>query len=174
MKRSLAALAQTAGLTALLLAGGALAAAPAHADITRCVGAVEVPGASACWTSPRFDHIGLQRETAATIPVVCYGLGCLGTELQVYRPTDQVGGRFTAVTYMGNTYTVYRPTANQQYVVTSNSSTFRPVQGLEQLLVAVALDAAQRRRRPASSLRGVAAGGPPSGVTGCSRSGTHV
>ncbi|MGB8651308.1 MAG: hypothetical protein WCD35_11665 [Mycobacteriales bacterium] len=47
------------------------------ADVTRCVGAVETPGAFACYTSPRFDHIGLTRTTVATVPVA------------VYRPTDQ-------------------------------------------------------------------------------------
>lgn len=144
MKRSFAVLAQLSALTGLLLGAGALTANPAHADITRCVGAVDVPGASACWTSPRFDHIGLERETVATIPVICYAVGCMGSELQVFRPSEQVSGRFTAVTYFGNTYTVYRPTADQQYVVTSNSSTFTPAEVVQQLLVAVALDAARQ------------------------------
>lgn len=131
-------------LVASALAGGALAgsAGPAAADTTRCVGAIGIPGAFACYTSPRTDHIGLDKSQVATVPVVCYGLGCTGAELQVYVPGDQVGGRFTAVSYLGKTFTVYRPTGEQPYVLASGGS-FTPVEEAQVLLLSAALDAAQ-------------------------------
>lgn len=145
MTRSAALLARTTAVTTALAAGmlGAtvLAPAAAHADITRCVGAVQTPGAYACYTSPRFDHIGLDRASVATVPVFCYAIGCTGSQLVLFEPGDNVGGRFTSVTYIGNTYTVYRPTDAKPFVVTSNSSTFQPAEDVQQLLIAVALDA---------------------------------
>jgi hypothetical protein len=141
MTRSAARLAVTATATALLAGGGALTAGAAHADTTRCIGAVGVPGAFACYTSPRFDHIGLDRSEVSTVPVVCYGLGCTDTELKVFVPADQVGGRFTAVSYFGKTYTVYRPTSEQPYVIASGG-TFTPVEEVQVLLLSGLLDAA--------------------------------
>ena len=131
----------TATAAVVALVGGGLAA-PAVADITRCVGAVETPGAFACYTSPRFDHIGLERTTVATVPVVCYGVGCTESELQVFLPDDQVGGRFTSVQYLGNSYAVYRPTGQQPYVATSSAKAFTPVEEAEVLALSAALDAA--------------------------------
>lgn len=128
-------------LTALAL-GSLAAAGPALADITRCVGAVGTDGAYACYTSPRFDHIGLGRETIATIPVVCYGVGCTSPTFAVFVPSDKVDGRFTAVEYAGNTYTVYRPTGAQPYVLTSNAGTFTPAEQAQVLVLAALLDAA--------------------------------
>jgi len=141
MTRSAARLAVTVTATALLAGGGVLTAGAAPADITRCVGAVETPGAFACYTSPRFDHIGLDRTEVSTVPVVCYGLGCTQHELQVFVPDDKVGGRFTAVSYLGRTYTVYRPTSEQPYVIASDGP-FTPVEQAQVLLLSAALDAA--------------------------------
>ena len=141
MKRSVAVLVQSSALALGITVGGVAGAGAAHADITRCVGAVDTPGAFACYTSPRFDHIGLDRQEVGTVPVVCYGLGCTATELQVFVPSDQVGGRFTAVSYLGKTFTVYRPTGEQPYVIASNGS-FTPVQEAQVLLLSAALDAA--------------------------------
>lgn len=129
-------------LTAGLTVGAALGASPASADITRCVGAVDTPGAFACYTSPRFDHIGLARTTVATVPVVCYGVGCTSASQATFVPDEQVGGRFTAVSYLGHTYTVYRPTGAQPYVLTSSSPSFDPVEQVQVLALAAALDAA--------------------------------
>ena len=115
----------------------------ANADVTRCVGAVGVPGASACYTSPRTDHIGLVVESFGAVPVVCYGLGCTGATLLVYAPGGEVGGRFTTVSYLGNSYTVYRPADGQPYVVKNNSGSFQPVEDVQKLLIQVALDASR-------------------------------
>jgi len=142
MKRSLLLLAKTSALTLALLGAGAVSAGAAHADITRCVGAVDTPGAFACWTSPRFDHIGLERETLATMPVVCYGYGCTAGELQFFVPGGEVGGRFIAVSYLDKTYTVYRPTSAQPYIIASGG-TFTPAQEAQVLLLAGALAATE-------------------------------
>ena len=132
-----------AAATSLAGAGlAAVAAAPASADITRCVGAVQTPGAFACYTSPRFNNSGFQRTTLLDFPVVCYGLGCTSGELTAYQPADSVSGRFTAVSYLGHTYTVYRPAGSQPYVLTSDNPRLDPVVTVEVLALASALDAA--------------------------------
>ncbi|MCU1599372.1 MAG: hypothetical protein JWO22_81 [Frankiales bacterium] len=127
--------------TAFVLAPGL--SGTARADVTRCVGATGVPGASACYTSPRTDHIGLVTTSLGAVPVVCYGLGCTGATLLVYAPGGDVSGRFSQVTYLGNTYTVYRPAEGQPYVVKNNSGSFQPVEDVQELLIQVALDASQ-------------------------------
>lgn len=134
----------TAGLacgfaTATALIG--VGVSPAAADVTRCVGAVATPGAFACYTSPRFDHAGLDRTKVATVPEVCYGLGCTSTQLIDYTPTDTFAGRFTAVSYLGHSYTVYRPTAAQPYVITSDNPRISPLEAAEVLALSSALDA---------------------------------
>ena len=130
----------TAGIASALLTGGLLTASAAHADTTRCIGAVDVPGAFACYTSPRTDHIGLDKAEVASVPEVCYGLGCTSPMLMIYVPSDQVGGRFTAVSYFGKTYTVYRPTGQQPYIIASGG-TFTPAEQAEVLALSTALDA---------------------------------
>lgn len=133
----------TSGALATGLALGALAAAaPARADIVRCVGAIDVPGAYACYTSPRFDHVGLGTTAVATVPVVCYGIGCTQPQLLVYVPDGDVNGRFTAVMYLGHSYTVYRPTGAQPYVITSDNPLLTPADESEVLVISAALDAA--------------------------------
>jgi hypothetical protein len=141
MKRLVAVLAQSSALALGLTVAGVAGAGAAHADITRCVGAVETPGAYACYTSPRFDHLGLERRSVATLPVVCYGLACTGAELKIFVPDDEVGGRFTSISYLGHAYTVSRPTPDQPYLVTSDNQRFVPVTDVEKVLVATAIDA---------------------------------
>lgn len=115
----------------------------AHADITRCVGAVGVEGAHACYTSPRTDHAGLVVDSLGSVPVVCYGVGCTGAELLYYAPGGTVGGRVTAVSYLGSTYTVYRPADGQPYVVKTSASGLQPANDVQALLISVALDASK-------------------------------
>ncbi|MCU1599371.1 MAG: hypothetical protein JWO22_80 [Frankiales bacterium] len=133
-------LARVLAVSAVAAGALALGAGPASADTTRCVGATSTPGAFACYTSPRTDHIGLDKAQVATVPVVCYGLGCTSTELTAYVPGDKVGGRFTAVSYLGRTYTVYRPTGEQPYIIASGGA-FTPAEQLQVLLLSAALDA---------------------------------
>jgi hypothetical protein len=140
MTRPLVLLARAAALSTAALAVGVLGAGSAQADTTRCIGAVDTPGAFACYTSPRTDHIGLDKSQLADVPVVCYGLGCTAPVLNVYVPSDQVGGRFTAVFYNGKTYTVYRPTSAQPYVIASGGS-FTPAEQAQVLALSTALDA---------------------------------
>ena len=128
----------TASTVALVAAGTALAAAPAQADVTRCVGAVGTSGGFACYTSPRFDHAGADQQSVGAVPVVCYGLGCTQEQLEVPLPSDTVGGRFTSVSYLGHTYTVYRPAAGQPYLLTSTN----PRAGALTMVQVMALEAA--------------------------------
>ncbi len=123
---------------AVLATGALLPAGAAHADVTRCVGAVATPGAFACYTSPRFDHLGADQQAVAAVPAVCYGLGCTQEQLEVPLPSDTAGGRFTAVSYLGHSYTVYRPTAGQPYVLSSTN----PRTGALTTLQVLALEAA--------------------------------
>ena len=133
------------GIGALLLAtagvvGGSVG--PAAADITRCIGFVQTPGAFACYTSPRFNQSGFQQTDVAAFPVVCYAVGCTGSVLWAYMPSDYINGRFTSVYYLGHTYTVYRPASNQPYVLTSDNQRLDPVTEAEVLALSSALDAA--------------------------------
>jgi hypothetical protein len=125
--------------TAGVVGGGVGTAA---ADVTRCVGAVETPGAFACYTSPRFNQSGFQKTDVAEFPVVCYGLGCSGSELWAYSPNDDyTTGRFTTVFYLDHTYTVYRPASSQPYIVTSDNPRLDPVTSLQVMALSAALDA---------------------------------
>jgi len=118
-------------------------AGPASADITRCIGAVETPGAFVCYTSPRFNQSGFQQTDVATFPVVCYGLGCSGSVLWAYSPNDDyIGGRFTSVYYLGHSYAVYRPAASQPYLLTSDNTRLDPLTQAQVLALSAALDAA--------------------------------
>ena len=149
MKRLCSRLAVTAAATAAGV--GALAAvltAPAAADgfssgdKVRCVGAVQTPGAFACYTSPRFDHVGLAQEDVADFPVVCYGIGCTTDELVLYSPDQTFAGRFIAVSYLGHSYTVYRPDSAQPYILTSDNPRLDPVTEAEVMLLEASLTAA--------------------------------
>jgi hypothetical protein len=115
---------------------------PAGADTTRCVGAVQTPGAFACYTSPRWDNAGLERESVATFPTICYGLGCTATDFHVFAPGDEVDGRYTSVFYLGHSYTVYRPAATQPFVLTSDNPRLDDATTLQVLALSAALDAA--------------------------------
>jgi hypothetical protein len=128
---------------ALATVGTALTGLPAQADVTRCVGAVGTPGAFACYTSPRFDHAGADQRSVADVPAVCYGLGCTREQLEVPLPSDTVGGRFTAVSYLGHSYTVFRPAAGQPYVLTSTNPRFGALTTAQVLALEAALTAAQ-------------------------------
>ena len=141
------------GAAAAALSAGTLAAfaAPASADTpsgggdkVRCVGAIQVEGAFACWTSPRFDHIGLDKTAIADFPVICYGAGCTGDELIVYTPATSFAGRFIAVYYLGHTYTVYRPDDAQPYILTSDNPGFDAATAAQVLLLEAALEAANQ------------------------------
>jgi hypothetical protein len=136
-ERAVAAVAAT-GLSSAALVG--LSAGPAAADVKRCVGAVDTPGAFACYTSPRFDQSGFQEWDIAEFPVVCYGLGCTGDMLWFYKPGTDVGGRFTSVSYLGHSYSVFRPDASQPYIVASDNQRLDPATVLQVLLVSMALD----------------------------------
>jgi hypothetical protein len=132
------------GLGALLVAtagvvGGSVGTA--SADITRCVGLVQTPGAFACYTSPRFNQSGFQQTDVAEFPVVCYAAGCTGSVLWAYTPSDYINGRFTSVYYLDHTYTVYRPAASQPYILTSDNPRLDPVTSAEVLVLSSALDA---------------------------------
>ena len=126
------------GLSSAGLLG--LTASPASADVTRCVGAVNTPGAFACYTSPRFNQSGFEQWDIADFPVVCYGLGCTGDVLWLYKPSDEVTGRFTSVSYLGHSYAVYRPAAAQPYVVASDNPRLDPATTLQVLVLSTSLD----------------------------------
>ena len=118
-----------------------LTAAPASADVTRCVGAVQTPGAFACYSSPRWDHSGFDKTTVAEFPVVCYAISCTTGEFHIFTPNDDVSGRFTSVFYLNHTYTVYRPAASQPYIVTSDNPRLDDATSLQVLALSMALDA---------------------------------
>jgi len=139
-RRLLALVGVTAATAGSLVIG--LPAAPAGADITRCVGAVQTPGAFACYTSPRFTSSGLDKQHVADFPVVCYGLGCTASEFHVFVPGDTVDGRFTAVYYLGHTYTIYHPAESQPYVLTSDNPRLDDATQLQVLVLSMALDTA--------------------------------
>jgi hypothetical protein len=139
--RRLRAALSLATLSASVAGVVAVAAAPASADTTRCLGAVQTPGAFACYTSPRWDHSGLERTTVAEFPVICYGLGCTAGDFHVFAPGDDVGGRYTSVYYLGHTYTVYRPAAVQPYILTSDNPRLDPATSLQVMALSAALDA---------------------------------
>ena len=120
----------------------ALATVPAAADITRCVGAVQTPGAFACYTSPRFNQSGFETQDVATFPIVCYGIGCTSSELTAYMPSGDATGRFTSVSYLGHAYTIYRPAQSQPYVLTSDNPRLDTVTEAEVLALSAALDTA--------------------------------
>jgi len=138
---SLAAVTVTA---ATATAGLASIAPAAHADITRCVGVEGQQFAFACYTSPRFNHSGFDNDTVATFPTVCYAIGCTTEQVVVLTPDQSnIGtGRFTAVSYLGHSYTVYRPAASQPYVVTSDNPRATPAEQTEVLALSALLDAA--------------------------------
>ena len=117
-------------------------AGSAVADVTRCIGAVETPGAFVCYTSPRFNQSGFQQTDIASFPVICYAAGCTGSVLWVYAPSDYVNGRFTSVVYLDHTYTVYRPAASQPYILTSDNPRLDEATTLQVLALSMALDAA--------------------------------
>ena len=138
--RALAGLGAVAVSTLGVLGGSA---APALADTTRCVGAVGIPGAFACYTSPRFNQSGFEQTDVAQFPVVCYGLGCSGSVLWVFTPNDDyIGGRFTTVVYLGHTYTVYRPAMSQPYILVSDNPRLDEATTVQVLALSMALDAA--------------------------------
>jgi hypothetical protein len=115
----------------------------AFADTTHCIGAVETPGAFACYTSPRFNQSGFERTDIMAFPIVCYGVGCTGSVLWAYKPNDDyIHGRFTAISYLGHSYTVYRPAASQPYILTSDNPHFDQAQEAEILALSMTLDAA--------------------------------
>ena len=117
--------------------------APALADATHCVGAVETPGAFACYTSPRFNQSGFQQFDVMEFPIVCYGVGCTGSVLWLYRPNDDyIGGRFTTVSYLGHTYTIYRPADSQPYILLSDNPKLDPITQAEVMALSMSLDAA--------------------------------
>jgi hypothetical protein len=120
--------------------GGAVGTA--SADNTYCIGAVQTPGAFACYTSPRFNNSGFERTDIAEFPVVCYGVGCTGSELWAYAPDDYVNGRFTSVYYLGHSYVVYRPAMSQPYILTSDNPRLDDATTVQVLLLSSALDAA--------------------------------
>jgi hypothetical protein len=134
------------GIGAMLVAtagvvGGGVGTA--QADTTHCVGAVQTPGAFACYTSPRFNQSGFERTDIMEFPIVCYGVGCTGSVLWAYKPNDDyIGGRFTAVSYLGHTYTIYRPADSQPYVLLSDNPKLDPVTQAEVLALSMTLDAA--------------------------------
>jgi hypothetical protein len=133
------------GLGALVVAtagviGGGVG--PASADITRCIGAVETPGAFVCYTSPRFNQSGFQQTDVAAFPVVCFAVGCTGSVLWAYTPSDYINGRFTSVFYLDHTYTVYRPATDQPYILTSDNPRLDPATQAQVLILSMALDAA--------------------------------
>jgi hypothetical protein len=138
----LTALALTGTAAGTMLAG--VMAVPASADITRCVGAVGVPGAFACYTSPRFNHSGFDNQNVATLPEVCYAVGCTTAQVVVLTP-DQANlgtGRFTSVSYLNHTYTVYRPADSQPYILTTDNPHLTPAEPAEVLAISTLLDAA--------------------------------
>jgi len=120
-----------------------MSSAPALADTTRCIGAVNTPGAFACYTSPRFNQSGFEQTDVASFPVICYGLGCSGSVLWVYTPNDDyIGGRFTTVSYLGHTYTVYRPAMSQPYILVSDNPRLDAATSLQVMALSMTLDAA--------------------------------
>ena len=134
------------GVGAMLVAtvgvvGGSVGTA--SADATHCIGAVETPGAFACYTSPRFNQSGFEQWNIMEFPVVCYGIGCTGDELWAYQPNDDyIGGRFTTVSYLGHTYTIYRPADSQPYVLLSDNPKLDTATQAEVLALSMTLDAA--------------------------------
>lgn len=140
----------TAAATAVGVGTLACVAGPASADgfssgdKVRCVGAVETPGAFACYTSPHFDNVGLDQAATIDFPEICYGLGCTADELIVYAPNQTFDGRFTAVYYFGHTYTNYRPADGQPYILTSNNPRLDDVTAAEALALESALAAANQ------------------------------
>jgi hypothetical protein len=79
----------------------------------------------------------------AAFPIVCYGVGCTGSVLWAYKPNDDyITGRFTAVYYLGHTYTIYRPAASQPYILTSDNPHFTQAEEAEVLALSTTLDAA--------------------------------
>jgi hypothetical protein len=138
--RALVGIGATLVSTVAVIGGSAGAAS---ADITRCVGAVQTPGAFACYTSPRFNQSGFEQTDIAEFPVVCYGIGCTGSVLWAYVPNDSyIDGRFTAISYLGHTYTVYRPAASQPYILTSDNPRLDDATTVEVLALSTTLDAA--------------------------------
>ena len=126
--------------TAGVLGGGV---GTANADATHCIGAVQTPGAFACYTSPRFNQSGFQQWNIMEFPVVCYGIGCTGDELWAYRPNDDyIGGRFTTVSYLGHTYTIYRPADSQPYILLSDNPKLDEATQLQVIALSMTLDAA--------------------------------
>lgn len=138
-RRAAAALAATSVMSTGLLG---LSTGTASADVTRCVGAVSTPGAFACYTSPRFDQSGFQEWDIADFPPVCYGLGCTGDVLWLYKPGGVVGGRFISVYYLGHSYAVYRPDSSQPYVVASDNDRLDDTTALQVVVLSMTLDAA--------------------------------
>jgi hypothetical protein len=142
--------AATAAATAVGVGTLAAVAFPASADgfssgdKVRCIGAVQTPGAFACYTSPHFDNVGLDQTAVADFPVVCFGLGCTGDELVAYAPDQTFAGRFTAVYYLGHTYTVYRPDDAQPYILTSDNPRLDPVTAAEAMALEATLAAADQ------------------------------
>jgi hypothetical protein len=131
--------------TATTATAGFVGIAPvAHADITRCVGVEGQQFAFACYTSPRFNHSGFDNTTVATFPTVCYAIGCTTEQVVVLTPDQSnVGtGRFTAVSYLGHSYTVYRPAASQPYVVTSDNPRATDADNAQALAISALLDTA--------------------------------
>ena len=63
--------------------------------------------------------------------------------LWAYKPNDDyIGGRFTAVSYLGHTYTIYRPADSQPYVLLSDNPKLDPATQAEVLALSMTLDAA--------------------------------
>lgn len=140
--RSATTRALTAAAAAAVASTGfvAFTAAPAAADISRCVGAVQTPGAFACYTSPRFNQSGFERTDVTDFPVVCYGAGCTGDVLYIYEPGGEVDGRFTSVFYLGHTYEIYRPADSQPYILTSDNPNLDPLTEAQVLALSTTLD----------------------------------
>ena len=122
-------------LSATFAAGLTGGLAPsAAADVERCVGAVTVPGGFACYTSPRFDHLGIDRSQTMDVPPVCFGLFCTQEQLEVWRPADTAGGRFISVLYLGHSYTVYRPADESPYLLSSTNPRLTPLEEAQVVL----------------------------------------
>ena len=77
------------------------------------------------------------------VPQVCFGLGCTQEQLEIFAPADSFSGRFTAVSYLGHSYTVFRPAAGQPYVLSTTNPRLTPLTGLQALALEAALTAAE-------------------------------